>query len=245
MIRLALLLLALALPASAADVTGLEWQPHPGVALPMAAPLRDASGAPTTLAEVAQRRPLILAPGYFKCPNLCGVVRDDLFAALAASKLPLSRYAVALVTIDPAETPADAHAAREAVLGRYPDAEFAVLTGPAASLDAIAGAAGFRARLDPVTKQFIHPAGIAFASPSGEIESYLFGVGYSPEDLKAAVAAAEAGQFRPAEPVHLFCFSYDPATGRFTATVMEALRSAAVLTVVAIAVLLLRMARRA
>jgi len=241
-----LLLLALALPARAADVSGLDWEQRLGAQLPMDAPLVDASGGATTLREVAGGRPLILAPGYFKCPNLCGVIRDDLFAALAASGLrPGSDYRAALLTIDKSETPADARTAQQSVLDRYPGAAFAALTGPASSLADIAGAAGFPARYDEAAKQFLHPAGVVIATPSGAVSSYLMGVGYSAADIAAAVASAGAGTFRRAEPIHLFCFSYDPTTGRFTASVMEALRLAAVATVLAIGATLLVLGRRA
>ncbi|MBV9750716.1 MAG: SCO family protein [Acetobacteraceae bacterium] len=246
MIRLLCLLLALALPARAADVSDLDWVQHQGAVLPMSAPLRDDSGHATTLAEVAGGLPLLLVPGYFKCPNLCGVIREDVFAAIAASGLQPGRdLAVALLTIDPAETVADASAARQSVLDRFPAARFAALTGPRSSLDAIAAAAGFRARFDPALKQFLHPAGLAIIAPTGEISSYLMGVGYAGEDLRAAVARADAGLTAPAEPVHLFCFTYDPHSGRVTVAVTEAVRAAGILTVLAIAGFIVHLSRRA
>ena len=55
------------------------------------------------------------------------MIRDDLFAGLARSKV--ADTPVALVTIDPAETPADASAARNGVLDRYPGARVVALTG--------------------------------------------------------------------------------------------------------------------
>ena len=195
MTRLFLLLLTLALPARAADFTGLDWQQRQGAMLPTEAPLIDADGHATTLAQIAGGKPLILAPGYFQCPNLCGVVRDDLFAALAESGLQPGRdYNAALITIDPTETLADAKSARESVLSRYPDAQFATLTGPKSSLDAVADAAGFKSRFDQATKQFLHPAGVVIASPSGRISTYLMGVGYGGQKL------ARRGHRRRSQP---------------------------------------------
>jgi protein SCO1/2 len=243
---LALILVLVAAVARAADLEALDWVQRPGMQVPVDAPLVGADGTATTLAQLAVGRPLILAPGYFKCPNLCGVIRDDLFAALGAGTLQPGRdYVVALLTIDPAETPQDAQAARNAVLDRYPQAQFAALTGPAASLAAIAEAAGFRARWQNEAKQFFHPSGVAFLTPTGAVSSYLFGVGYAAEDVERAVVDARSGAFRRAEPVHLFCFSYDPVTGRFTATVMQAVRLAGIVTVLAIGGWLLVLRRRA
>lgn len=245
MIRTLLILLALALPAHAADFADLDWAQHPGAQLPIDAPLRDGDGKPTTLAQTAAGLPMVLAPGYFKCPNLCGVVRDDVFAAIEASGLKPGRdLAVALVTIDPTETAADATAARQSVLDRFPNAKFATLNGPASSLDAIADAAGFRARFDPATKQFLHPAGVAIVGRTGQVSSYLLGVGYSGQDLRTAIERADAGLTATAEPIHLFCFTYNPTTGRFSMAVTEAVRLAGVTTVAAIAFLLYRLSRR-
>ncbi len=241
-----LLLLVLALPAKAADLGGLDWEQHPGAPLPFDAPLTGADKQPTSLRQAAAGLPLVLAPGYFRCPNLCGVVRDDLFAALAATGLRPGRdYAVALLTIDPAETPDDAAAAAGAILDRYPGLVLHALTGPAASLDAIAAAAGFHARFDPASRQFLHPAGVVLATSAGLVSGYALGVGYSPEALAEAVAQARDNRFAPAEPIRLFCFSYDPITGRFSLAVMEALRLGAVATVLGVALVIARLARRA
>jgi protein SCO1/2 len=234
------LLLAGTLAAHAADVSGLDWEQRPGAQAPIDAELLDADGARTTLRRVAEGHALILAPGYFKCPNLCGVIRDDLFAAL-----PSGEARVALLSIDPAETPADAARARNAVLDRYPRAQFAALTGPPGNLAAIEAAIGFHARYDATAKQFLHPAGLVVLGPDGTVSGYRLGVGYATSDLERDIADAQAGMFRRAEPIHLFCFSYDPVTGRFTATVMEIVRTAAVLTVLAIGAMLLRLGRRA
>ncbi len=244
--RAVLLLLVLALPAAAADLGGLDWDQHPGASLPFDAPLTGGDGRATSLRRAAAGLPLILAPGYFRCPNLCGIVRDDLFAALASSGLRPGRdVAVALVTIDPAETADDAAAAVAGILDRYPGLVLHALTGPAASLDAIAAAAGFRARFDPASRQFLHPAGVVLATASGLVSGYALGVGYAPAALAEAVAAAREGRFAAAEPIRLFCFSYDPITGRFSLAVMEALRLGAVATVLGIGVAIARLARRA
>ena len=242
--RMLLLVLLLALPARAANVADLDWTQRPGAPLPYAAPLVDADGGATTLGQVAAGRPLILAPGYFQCPNLCGVVRDDLFAALAAMPGEAD-YAIALLTIDPAETPADAARSRAGVADRYPELAVHTLTGPAASLAAIADAAGFHARFDPANKQFLHPAGVVVATPDGRVSTTILGVGYAPGALAAAIEQARHGATLFAEPIHLFCFSYDPATGRASVAAMDAVRAAGLLTVLALGTVLVRTVRRA
>ena len=242
--RTLLLLLLLLTPAAAADVSGLDWTQRQGAPLPVDAPLRDATGQATSLRQVAGGRALILAPGYFHCPNLCGVVREDLLSGLSAMASP-QEYVVALVTIDPAETPADASAALRGIRDRYPGLPVRALTGPADSLAAIAAAAGFNARFDAAGKEFLHPAGVAFATPAGLVSGYALGLGYGPDTLSAALALANAGGMAAAEPVHLFCFSYDPVTGRLSLAVMEAVRLGAIVTVLGVGVFIYALNRRA
>ncbi len=245
---LVLALLLLAAPGWAdpvPDLSGVEWVQHPGAALPLDAPLTDAAGRASSLRQAAAGRVLILAPGYFHCPNLCGVVRDDLFAALAGSGLRAGRdYSVALVTIDPAETPADAAAAVAGIEDRYPAAAVQALTGPASSLAAITAAAGFRTTYDAQSREFYHPAGLLLASPAGVISSYLLGVGYGGNAVAAAVALARDGGSALAAPIHLLCFSYDPNTGRLSLAIMDVVRLMAVLTVLTIGGFIWRLVRR-
>lgn len=218
---------ALAPLARAASLGDLEWVQRQGAAVPMDAPLVGRDGLPTTLREAAGGLPLVLAPGYFRCPNLCGVVREDLAVALERSGMAAGRdYAVAVVSVDPAETPADAAAVQAGWHG---------LTGPAQSVAAVTEAVGFPARFDPALRQFLHPAGVAVLSPAGLVSGYVLGVGYDPAALRDAVDAARIGKATRANPVLLLCFDYDPATGRYTPAVRKLVQAGAVLTALGIA----------
>jgi protein SCO1/2 len=220
-------LLLLAWPAAASVPTdGLEWVQRQGAPVPMDAPLLAGDGTPATLRGVAGGLPLVLAPGYFRCPNLCGVVRDDLAATLSRSGMTLGRdYAVAVLSIDPAEGPADAAAVQ---------AGWHALTGPAASVQATTDAIGFHARFDPALRQFLHPAGVAVLTPGGLVSGYVLGVGYDPAALRDAVRLARGGGQAQANPVLLLCFHWDAATGRYTPSVEKMVRAGGVLTVLLI-----------
>jgi len=227
-VRILFVLLLLAVPAWAGvPLDGLEWVQRQGALLPMDAPLRESDGQGTTLRRVAGAFPLVLAPGYFHCPNLCGTVRDDLDAALAQSGLQAGRdYALAFLGVHPAVGPEEAAAAH------VPDGHR--LTGSAASTGAIADAAGFRFRFDPALRQILHPSGVAVVSPSGQVSGYVLGVGYDPGALRDAVRLAAAGGQAAANPVLLLCFHFNAATGRYTLAVEKLLRIAAVLTALSI-----------
>ena len=240
-----LALLLLASPSLAEDRADFAFDPKLGAQLPAGAVLRDEQGRAVTLGSMMGGAPLILALGYFHCPNLCGVVRDDLLSAIERAGLHAGTdYRLLVLSIDPEETPADAAAAKEGALSRYPDAgaerEWRFLTAPQPGIDAVASAAGFRSRFDPALKQFLHPAGIVVTSPAGVVASYLLGVGYSPTDLRSAVLQADRGAVANAvSPVLLLCFHFDPATGRYNLVVYRALSLMAGLTVVTLGGLLL------
>ena len=72
-------------------------------------------------------------------------------------------------------------------------------------------------------------------TPDGQISRYLFGVEYAPKDLRLALVEASAGKIGIAvDQVLLFCYHYDPATGRYGAWSLNAVRVGGVLTVLAL-----------
>lgn len=243
MIRLLLLLLAMASQFTAAaseDLSVFAFDQRPGALLPLEAQLADEAGRPVTLRQLQGDGPTVLALGYFNCPNLCGIVRDDLFSALSRASLQApEEYNLVALSIDPSEQPEDAARAKAEDLLRYPTpgggAGWHFLTGRAEELAAIEQAVGFRARFDPVQKQFLHPAGLVFLTPAGTVSSYLLGLGYEPAELRTALSRAAEGRVnQEAIPVLLLCFHYDAATGRYSLAIMKVLRLAAALTVMVI-----------
>jgi protein SCO1/2 len=98
---------------------------------------------------------------------------------------------------------------------------------------------------DEATRQFAHPAGILVLAPDGTITNYLFGVEYSPKDLRLALVAAADGKIGNAvDTVLLYCFQYDPRAGTYSASILNIVRAGGVLTVLAMAGFVLSMAMR-
>jgi protein SCO1/2 len=233
------LLICLLLPVAAHAISNLSdfaFHQHPGDQVPMDVPLRDAAGHAVHLRDEMAGRPAILVLGYLHCPNLCSLARDDVFHALSQSGLRSDQYNLLVLSIDPAETNADAAEAKRQDLARYPlpgaDANRHYLTGPAVSLHQIADAVGFRYRYDPLLKQFLHPAGLVFLNAAGRVSGYLLGVGYSPGDLALGVTrAGNGGIERSATSVLLLCFHFDQTTGRYTLAITKVLQLAGLLTV--------------
>ena len=81
--------------------------------------------------------------------------------------------------------------------------------------------------------------------PDGRISRYLYGVDYAPRDLRLAlVEAAERKIGSPVDELLLFCYHYDPATGRYGLVIMRTIRVAGAATVVALAAFITIMVRR-
>ena len=122
---------------------------------------------------------------------------------------------------------------------------FHFLTGDEGSIQALTGALGFRYTYDPASKQFAHASGLMIATPDGRISRYLYGVDYAPRDLRLAlVEAAQRKIGSPIDELLLFCYHYDPATGKYGAVAMNFLRLAAAATVLGIGVFLTILIRR-
>jgi protein SCO1/2 len=213
--------------------------------------LREADGGTVQLADLSSGRPLILVLGYFRCPNLCGVVRASLLRALGASGLVAGRdYVLVAVSIDPAESIDDAADARRHDLAAFPlrgQASFVhYVTGSPEAIRDVASAAGFRDQpAHGAGREWIHPAGVAFATPEGTLSSYLLGVGYHPKAVRLAVERARAHVLSSAAtPLLLLCFHFDPTTGRYSLEVLKLLRLGAILTVLVLGGVLYLLFRR-
>jgi protein SCO1/2 len=249
-------LLALVLAAAASrsspaiDPARFSYWQRPGTKLPGQMQFRDSDERPASLAELSRGRPLIVVPAYFRCVNLCGVVRASLLGALRRTELHAGRdYTLAVVSIDPAESSADARDAKMADLAAFGSAgaerDWHYLTGSSQDIEALTAAVGFRHRFDPESKQFVHPAGIVFVSGGGVVSNYLLGVGYTPTDLRSAVSQAGSGRIATAaSSLLLICFHFDPTTGRYSLEILKLFRLAALLTVLTLAVMLFLLFRR-
>lgn len=250
LLLLAIVLMPFAGHAGAPDLSGYRWVQHPGATLPPQGVFRDDLARLVHLTELAQGRPLILALGYYHCPNLCGLARTVLLSAIDAAKLVAGHdYSLAVVSIDPNETTSDARAAKRADITAFPlpgaARDWHYLTGTQNVLSTLTDAVGYAGHFDPALKQFVHPTGIVVITPAGTVSSYLLGLGYHPGDLRVALAQANRGTVRAAAvPVLLLCFHYDATTGRYTLSILKLLKLAAALTLVTVAGLGLLLFRR-
>lgn len=221
---------AVQLPPELQNV-GIEQ--HLGVRLPLDAVFRDESGKAVPLGSYFGPRPVLLALVYYTCPMLC----DQILTGVAAGLKPLSLrpgrdFDVVAISINPAETPADAAAKRDFATRRYSSKlgtrGWHFLVGDSPGIHAVADAVGFRYRYDPKTKMFFHASGVFAVTPQGKLSRYFYGVDYEPKDLKLGLVEASGNKIGSlTDQILLFCYHYDPNTGKYTTTVMNILRGAA------------------
>ena len=175
---------------------------------------------------------------------------NGLSSALAVLSLePHADFEIVTVSFDPKDTPATASAKKAMYVERYKRAGAAAgwhfLSGDQPSIDRLTKAAGFRYVWDEPTKQFAHPTGVIVLTPDGRLARYLFGIEYGPRGLRFALVDASAGRVGNAvDSLLLYCYHYDPMTGRYGLAVMRAMRLAGVATVVALGSFVVVMLRR-
>ena len=224
-----------------------------GERLPLDVPVRDEAGQVRPIGAYFGSRPVVLLFAYYDCPQLCTMSINGLASALGVlSLVPGRDFELVTVSFDPRDTPASAAAKKATYLERYqrPGARDAwhFLTADQPSIDRLTTAAGFRYVWDDQTKQFAHPTGIIVVTPDGRFARYLFGIEYGPRDLRLGIIEASAGRVgNVVDAFLLYCYHYDPMTGRYGLAIMRAIRVAGAATVfglVAFIAVMIRSERR-
>lgn len=257
--RAAVLLLAALAPVAAAVETpdgrpavlrDVAFEQRIGAAVPLDAVVRDDTGTAVRLGDLAAGKPLVLVPAYYGCPTLCGTILNGVLRALRALPFDAGRdFTVVTFSFDPRDG-TDAAAERH----RDYTAQYGRATGPAgwrfvtadqATITAVTSAIGFRATWDDAHQQFAHAAGLVVVTPAGVVSHYLYGVEFAPRDLRLALVEASAGTLgSPVDQLLLFCFHYDPATGRYSRLAVGAIRVGGALTLAALGTFVVVAVRR-
>ena len=191
---------------------------------------QDEAGNLVQLGQYFGKGPLLLNLVYYHCPMLCSQVLNDLTGSLRAVNYTVGRdFQVLTVSFDPQETPLMAVAKKKTVLASYgrPEAEkgWHFLTGSARSIAALTQAAGFQYQYNPKSNQYAHPTALVLLTPSGKISQYYYGIDYAPRDLRLGLVRASNGQVGTLlDQALLYCYRYDPQTGKYSAIITRVLR---------------------
>jgi protein SCO1/2 len=198
----------------------------------------DDSGKPVKLGDYFGKKPLILNLVYYKCTMLCGEALAGLNGAMKMIKFDVGKeFEVVTVSFNPKETTADAAAKKAEFIKRYgrpgAAAGWHFLTGSPESINALTKAVGFQYQYDAARNQYAHATAIMVLTPQGHISRYFYGVDFPPKDLRMGLVEASHEKIGNAvDQVLLYCYHYDPATGKYGAVVTNMLKLGGGLTIV-------------
>ncbi len=211
---------------------------------------RDEAGHTVHLGDYFSHRPVILTLNYYECPMLCPLVLEGLLRSLRVLSFSIGeQFDVVTVSIAPGETAALAATTKARYVRDYGRPEAArgwhFLTGDQASIQRLTEVVGFRYAYDAAKDQYAHAAGIMVLTPQRKIARYVYGIEFSPRDLRLALVEAAAHTIgSPVDQLLLFCYQYDPSTGRYTLVVRRTLQLAGLATVFGLAAFMIMMFRR-
>jgi protein SCO1/2 len=257
-----LLVIAIAMPAGAAPIApaplgsldqqasakpgqleGVGIEQHLGKSLPLDATFRDDEGKEVRIGDYfgPGKKPAVLAMAYYECPMLCTLVLNGIVKALRPINFNAGEeFDVIVVSINPKETPELARQKKASYVAAYgrkgAESGFHFLTGEEKSIKAVADAVGFHYNFVPATGEFAHAASIYVLTNLGSLSRYFFGVEYSSRDLRLAfVEAADNKIGTLTDQLMLYCYRYDPSTGKYSAQIIAMVRLGGIATVLFLA----------
>ncbi|HEY8965573.1 MAG TPA: SCO family protein [Candidatus Methylacidiphilales bacterium] len=220
-----------------------------GAQVPPGLVFTDSDGSRVELDALLARKPTLLVPVYYACPNLCTVVLNALVQSLADLRRTAGDgFQIVAVSIDPRETPdlaAEKKASYLRLYGRGSADAWTFLTGDPFTIRRLTEAVGYRFRYDEQANQFAHGSGLIVLDPSGKVTQYLLGIEYRPAEIEAAIRNAAAGRTgAPVSDLALLCYRYNPLTGPYGTAVAWALKGASILAVLLLGGYIVRQLRR-
>jgi protein SCO1/2 len=208
---------------------------HLDAQVPLDAQFRDQTGKAVKLGDYFDgKRPVILTFAYHSCPMLCSMLLNATMESLKNIGWRIGKeFDVLTISFDPNESLEKSAAKRDELLAGYgypadnPHANkgWNFLIGNEANIKRTTEAVGYNYTYDAEEKQFGHPAVIMLLKPNGHVSRYLYGIEYSPTDLKLGLLEATEGKsVTTVERVILFCYRYDPHEGKYVVVANRVMR---------------------
>lgn len=195
-------------------------------------------------------KPILIAPVYYKCPRLCGLLLNGVYDLLNVLALKLSEdYSVLVVGFDPTELPQDARKvmdkfnARLTGDSRHRSSGVHYLVGSEGNVRALMSELGFKFARDG--EDFAHSAAVMILTSTGDISQYFTGIVFPEWDVRLSLIEASKGVIGTAiDHFLLYCFRFDSLKGRYTWAVVGLLRVGGALTLIGLAVVYFMYCRR-
>ena len=218
--------------------------------VPLDAKFRDEYGHDVKIGDYFGKRPVVLALVYYECPMLCTQILNGMVAAAKVMTFkPGEDYDVLVISFDARETPKQAAAKKAVYMKQYGHPEtvngWHFLTGNPDEIRKVTDAVGFRFKWDVYNAQFAHASAVYLLTPQAKLSKYFYGVDYSPKDMRLGLIEASQNKIgTPVDQILLFCYHFDPTSGKYTATALSILRVAGGATVLMLGGFIFIMLRR-
>ena len=209
---------------------------------------RDESGNNVKLGQYFGQRPVVLAFVYYDCPMLCTQVLNGMVTSFRVLPFQVGKeFDVVTISFDPRETAALAQSKKKVYVDYLPEKLRAnaatgwhFLTGDQENIAKITEAAGFHYRWDEKTQQYAHASAIMVTTPQGKLSRYFYGVDYPARYLRLGLIESSENKIgSTADQLLLFCYHYDPATGKYGARIMRLMRISGGITLLGIIAMVL------
>lgn len=218
--------------------------------IPLDAMFKDEYGRNVRLGDYFGKKPVVLGLVYYECPMLCNLTLNGMLRSLRAVNLNIGKeYDVLNVSFNPREGPELAADKKEAYSRRYGREGvrngWHFLTGNEENIRKLADAVGFHYRFDEKSGQYVHASGIMIVTPEGRLSHYFYGIEFPPRDVKFGLMQASNNRIgSPVDQLLLYCYHYDPETGKYGLIIMNTIRIAGGLTVAGLVLMLVVLSRR-
>jgi len=232
-----------------AMVRGVGIDQNLNAQVPLDLTFKDETSQTVRLGRYFRQKPVVLALVYYECPGLCDMVLNGLTHSMEQITLNLGQdYEVVTVSFNPRENWQLAASKKANYVEKYQRKGAAegwhFLTGQEENIKKLADVTGFHYKYDPISKQFAHAAGIMVLTPEGRIARYLYGIEYKPRDLRLGlVEASEHKIGSPVDAIMLFCYHYDPMTGKYGLVITNVIRTLGSATVIGLVALIFMLVR--
>lgn len=216
--------------------------------LPLDLVFHDENGQTVKLGQYFGRKPVVLALVYYDCPMLCTQILNGMVTSFRVLPFQIGKeFDVVTISFDPRETPALAESKKKIYVDYLPEnmrsnatSGWHFLTGDQANIERITDAVGFRYHYDEATQQFAHASAIMLTTPQGRLSRYFYGIDYPARDVRLGLIESSQNKIgSPVDQLLLYCYHYDPATGKYGAAVMNVMRIGGVVTMLAILAMML------
>ena len=206
------------------EAQGITVEQKLGDSIPINLPLTTSEGRQIKTGYVFDTKiPTIVTLNYSDCPMLCSIQLNQLTQSLDKMDLKIGTdFNILTVSIDPKESTSRAAETKARYLKDLPNQPGAekgwtFATAKQPIITKLADTLGFRYRYDAYSKQYNHPAMLAFVSPTGVITRYSLSLDFPPEQMKLALVEAGEGTVGSAvDQFILWCYSYDPDSNSYT-----------------------------